>query len=206
MNAPLPDVVGAEVARLLAALPTIRPVRSGDRARIEALMQDLSPLARFRRFHGTMRELPPALLDRLARVAAPGEAALLATTVVRGREIAVGEARYAMSAERHDASEIAIAVVESWQRLGVGTELIGELIRHAVRSGVRALYGDTFADNTPMLALAHKLGFESGRHPVDARLVRVSLKLHRSIDRPVSAAVPRAAGPLAPLLGGTRTT
>jgi acetyltransferase len=196
MSPLLPDVIDAEVARLLAALPFIRPLRTGDRALVEALMRDLSPALRFRRFHGAVTELPAALLDRLARADIPGEAAFLATTMVRGREVAVGEARYAISSERHDAREFAIVVSEPWQRMGVGIRLLRKLIRYAARSGVGTLYGDTFADNIPMLALARRLGLESRRHPTDPRLLRMSVRLD-GLDRTAyGAGTRRAAGSL----------
>ena len=50
----------------------------------------------------------------------------------------------------------------------------------AARGAVRELwllYGDTFADNVPMLELARRLGFEKRRHPTDARLARMSVGL-----------------------------
>lgn len=196
MNARLPDAVGAEVARLLAALPVIRSLRADDRDLVDALVRELSPAARYRRFHATVNELSPALLDRLARVDVPGEVAYLATTTARGRETAVGEARFAVDVDRNDAREFALVVTESWQRLGIGTRLLCELIGQAEKCGVKHLYGDTFADNTPMLALAHRLGFERRRHPTDARLVRLSWIPASSIDRAVDAEQRGTPGPL----------
>jgi acetyltransferase len=93
------------------------------------------------------------------------------------REVAVGEARYAVSDEAADAREFAIVVSEPWQRMGVGIDLLRALMRHAAQSGVGRLYGDTFVDNEPMLALARRLGFEVRRHPADARLRRMSIRL-----------------------------
>jgi acetyltransferase len=168
-----PDVLGAEVERLLAALPVIRPLQAGDRSLVDALVRELTPMSRYRRFHAAVNGLPPAMLDRLARVDAPDEVALLATTRARGTEVAVGEARYAADDRRPAAREFALVVVEPWQRLGVGTRLLSELMRQAAQSGVGLVYGDTFADNAPMLALAHRLGFERRRHPIDSSLVRL---------------------------------
>jgi acetyltransferase len=197
MNARLPESVGAEVERLLAALPVIRPLRAHDRDLVDSLVRELSPTSRYRRFHAPVNELSPALLDRLARVDVPGEVAYLATTTARGRETAVGEARFAVDVDGHDGREFALVVTESWQRLGVGTRLLRELIREAEKTGVRHLYGDTFADNAPMLALAHRLGFERRRHPTDARLVRLSWTPGTSIvDRVVAVERRRTPGPL----------
>jgi len=171
------EVLDAEVARLVDALPVIRPLRSGDGPLVGALLRDLSSKSRLRRFHAAVSEIPTALLEQMTRVDTPGEATLLATTLVRGREVAVGEARYALSDERNDAREFALVVADPWQRLGVGMELMRELMRHALRSGVVTLYGDTFADNVPMLELARRLGFEKRRHPTDARLARMNIML-----------------------------
>lgn len=195
MSSRLPDAVGAEVARLLGALPVIRPLRAGERDLVDILLRELSPTSRHRRFHLAVNELTPALLDRLARVDVAGEVVYLATTTASGRETAIGEARYAPSAERHDAREFALVVAESWQRLGIGTRLLRELMRQADKSGIGHLYGDTFADNTPMLALAHRLGFDRRRHPTDARLVRLNWTPGSPIDRVAAAEPRRSAGP-----------
>ena len=193
MNLHSPDVLGTEVARLLAALPVIRPLQAGDRALVEALVRDLSSTSRLRRFHAGVRELPSMLLDQLTRVGGRGEAAFLATTMAHGREVAVGEGRYALSDERNDAREFALVVSDQWQRLGVGTELLQELMQHAARSGVKLLYGDTFADNVPMLELARRLGFEKHRHPTDSRLARMTVGLDGLKGADLTAGVSRAA-------------
>lgn len=174
MIANLPE---AEGAGLFVGLPIIRTLRSEDRGLVEALVRELSPLSRLRRFHWPLREASPPLLDRLVNRADPSDAALLAVVPTGGGEVAIGEARYAADADANDAREFALVVADPWQRIGLGTHLLRELMRLAARSGVKSLYGDTFADNVPMLELARSLGFEKRRHPSDARLVRVSSNL-----------------------------
>ncbi len=182
MIAQSPEVMPAEVTGLLTPLPFIRTLRSDDRGLVDTLIRGLSPMSRLRRFHWPMREASPTLLDRLVHRAGPGEATLLAVLRTSGGEVAVGEARYASDDDRQDSREFALVVADSWQRLGVGTRLLRELMRQAARSGVRRLYGDTFADNVPMLELTRGLGFERRRHPTDARLVRVSSTLEHWKD------------------------
>ena len=48
----------------------------------------------------------------------------------------IGIARY-VRAERFDVAEIAIEVVDAWQRRGVGRTLARELSRRATRAGIR---------------------------------------------------------------------
>ena len=177
MSAHWPEAVGTQAGGLFVGEPTIRQLRSNDRSLVEALVRELSPLSRLRRFHWPLREASPTLLDRLVNQSEPDDAALLAVLQANGAEVAVGEARYAANDDRSDAREFALVVVDPWQRIGVGRRLLRELMRLAARSGVKRLYGDTFADNVPMLELARSLGFERKRHPTDARLVRVSSTL-----------------------------
>jgi acetyltransferase len=197
MNLLSPDVLDAEVARLVAELPVIRPLHAGDRPLLEALMRGLSPASRYLRFHAAVSEVPAALLERLTRVGVLGESAFLATTGVQGRELAVGEARLAISDEVHDAHEFALVVADPWQRLGVGMALMQRLLRQAALSGVRALFGDTFSNNVRMLELARRLGFEMHRHPTDARLTRMSVRLDGSQQAVPTADTARAADSLA---------
>jgi GNAT superfamily N-acetyltransferase/uncharacterized protein YjiS (DUF1127 family) len=182
MIAHSPEAVGAQAAGLFVGLPTIRQLRSNDRSLVDALVRELSPLSRLRRFHWPLREASPTLLDRLVNQSGPDDAALLAVLPANGGEVAVGEARFAADSDRHDAHEFALVVVDPWQRIGVGRRLMRELMQLAARSGVKRLYGDTFADNVPMLELARSLGFERRRHPTDARLVRVSSTLENWKD------------------------
>ena len=192
MNLRSPDPVGVEVTRLLGALPTVRPLRAGDRALLDAFFRGLAPASRRRRFLGAVSELPATLLDRWSAIGEAGEAAFLATTTARGAEQAIGEARYAASAERRDAAEFALVVDDAWQRMGVGTRLLRRLIEGAARSGFARMFGDTFADNVPMLALAQRLGFDRQRHPVDGRLVRMSRSLDGANAELAAAAEPRS--------------
>ena len=180
MSEHLPELARAEVERLITSLPVIRPLRDGDRGLVADLMRDLSPSARFRRFHATMSEVPPSLLDRLTRVGMSGEAVFLATTTVQGREIAIGEARYAPSDEDEAMREFAIVVSEPWQRMRLGSALLSALVEHATDHGAMALYGDTFVDNVAMLGLARHLGFDCTSHPNDSALIRTSIRLIKS--------------------------
>lgn len=70
----------------------------------------------------------------------------------------VGVARYVRSEDDPEAAEIAVAVVDDWQRRGVGTRLASELARRAGEEGIRRFTGLLLADNELMLNLARELG------------------------------------------------
>jgi acetyltransferase len=183
----------AEHPRRDAASVFLRPVRPGDGALLDGLVRSLSDASRYRRFHAVVNELSEPWRVRLTRVA-PDEAALLAIVRDGEREIAIGEARYAPAADAAaDTREFALVVADDWQGLGVGARLVSALLRRAEGARVRVLYGDVFADNTSMLALAHRLGFSQRRHPSDARLVRVVRTLLQAAE--TTAPVHRAFAP-----------
>ncbi|MEO7954300.1 MAG: hypothetical protein ABIR35_09465, partial [Polaromonas sp.] len=53
------------------------------------------------------------------------------------------------------------------------TELLAGLLRQAPGDGYTTMEGSVLAENTPMLALARRLGFQVNPVPGDATVVRV---------------------------------
>ncbi|HEU0203360.1 MAG TPA: GNAT family N-acetyltransferase [Burkholderiaceae bacterium] len=169
----------------------IRTLRPDDAPLLAAMIESLTPRARYRRFQFAVSELPPAVLARLTRFDPGHELALIATVTEDGREIAVGEARYVAVEDRPDQREFALLVADSMQGLGLGRRLMRELLQRAQRGGVERIYGDVLADNEPMLALGRKLGFSARPHPTDGRLVRLH-KVLRDELRPIAQPAPPA--------------
>jgi GNAT superfamily N-acetyltransferase len=79
--------------------------------------------------------------------------------VVREKErlkiIAVG--RYVLDKKKNDA-EVAFAVHDDWQNKGIGTFLLGYLIRIARERGIRTLSAEVLAENRPMLDVFYQAG------------------------------------------------
>ncbi|MGE5339387.1 MAG: N-acetyltransferase family protein [Gemmatimonadota bacterium] len=175
----MPEAVTGDALLQFAvtAAVTIRPQNTDDGELLADFVRGLSAASRYQRFHAVIGELSAPLLERLTRIEAPQEMALLATTARRGREIVLGEVRYGAADDAPEARDIALAVGDAWQRVGIGARLLGELLRRAGEAGVRRVTGDVFAANAPMLALARRFGFAQRRHPSDARLVRVERSL-----------------------------
>jgi acetyltransferase len=174
MSTRLPDIV---VADAVAAAVTIRPQRPDDAGRLAEFVRALSPASRYQRFHAVINDVSAPVLERLTRITPPREQALLATLADGGREVVLGEARYAAADDGSDARDVALAVDDAWQGTGTGARLLRELMRRARRAGVRRLVGDVLVGNAAMLALARRFGFTPRRHPTDARLVRVERTL-----------------------------
>jgi acetyltransferase len=140
----------------------VRPVLPQDAELQRAFVRSLSPLARYRRFHGPLAELPEALLRELCEVDYGSHLALIGVHIdALGNEVQVAEARWV----RHEApgdpsiAEFAIAVADRWQRAGLGSQLLRLLIRSAAAAGLRQLRGNVLTSNPPMYGLLLRSGW-----------------------------------------------
>jgi len=162
---------------------TIRPITAADLALEQEFVCGLSARTGYQRLMSA-RRLSLEELKRFTDVDGESELALVATTPVQGRERQIGVARYVKESASGDA-EMAIVLSDDWQGRGLGTRLLLSLIGVASRHGVRRLVGMTLSDNSGMLALARKLGFELATDPRSATITNLALDL---------AAWPPAAG------------
>jgi acetyltransferase len=155
---------------------TIRPVLPQDDAVTKAFFQSLSTRSRHNRFMRAFQDLPEALLTQFTHVDYKAHLALISEIFIDGREIAVGEARYVVSADGKSA-EFAVSIADAWQGRGLGTLLISRLIDTARRAGVGKITAETLASNTTMLHIAHKTGFSYEVDGEIAGLVHLGLSL-----------------------------
>jgi len=129
-----------------------RPVQPDDDERFYRLWPRLSRETVYRRFHAPLRS-PPADAHRLVEVDHDLREALVA---VVGGEV-VGVARYDRSPADPATADVAVVVEDAWQGVGVGRQLLTELIELAGRRGVRTLHADVQADNDRMVGLIRRL-------------------------------------------------
>lgn len=158
----------------------LRPVLPQDSDLHQRFVRELSPTSRYRRFHSALSELSGSTLAYLTQVDYASHLALLAETFdERGGEIQVAEARYVRRLDEDEAhiADFAVAVADRWQGLGLGRHLLNALVASARNGGLRRLEGSVLADNEPMCALMHGLGWRLRRDPDDARLLVASLDL-----------------------------
>jgi GNAT superfamily N-acetyltransferase len=128
---------------------TVRPLRNGETAVVQAVFDRLGPRSRWLRFHGAKNVLFPSELEQLARV--DGTHHVLVAYV--GGEPA-GIARLVRNG---DTAEVAFAVIDDLQGNGIGTVLVDRLGADARAAGIRSFHADVQPDNKPSLALAARL-------------------------------------------------
>jgi GNAT superfamily N-acetyltransferase len=173
-------------ARLPDGTPVrLRPVGPGDREALRhGVAHDLSPESRYRRFLSPLRELTEEQLDELVGADGIDHCALGALAGVRA--CPAGVARYIRSRGRPDHAEVALTVVDAWQRRGLGTLLLAALGTLALDNGVRVFHADLLADNLAVLALLRRCGDAASMHSLDG-VVEARLELE-----PLAALLDRA--------------
>ena len=138
---------------------TLRVIEERDADKLQEAIRALSMESSYYRFFSPLRQLPPKLLERATR-ADPGRALQLIVVFGEGeQEKIIGGARYD-AVEGTGDCEFAVAIVDGWHKLGLARRLLETLIQNAGACGFQRMQGYVLASNTPMLALAKKLGFE----------------------------------------------
>jgi acetyltransferase len=144
----------------------IRPIRPEDAEITQTFVRGLSEEAKYFRFMDAVRELSPAMLARLTQIDYDREMALLMVTVIEGKEVEMGVARYAVDATL-STGEFALVVDDRWQHQGIGHKLMNVLMDVARTKGVKVLEGEVLKANSKMLHLVEGLGFRIEPHPED---------------------------------------
>ncbi|WP_139557617.1 bifunctional acetate--CoA ligase family protein/GNAT family N-acetyltransferase [Methylotetracoccus oryzae] len=152
---------------------TIRPIRPEDAAIERAFVRKLSPEARYLRFNQALRELSQELLVRFTQLDYHRELALIATTTVAGEETEIAVARFFPNPDARSA-EFAVVIADDWQRHGLGTRLMNQLIAAGREKGFETLEGEVLARNTAMLRFTEKLGFRACEKEDDPDVLRVT--------------------------------
>ncbi|MFF7489659.1 GNAT family N-acetyltransferase [Streptomyces luteogriseus] len=119
------------------------------------------------RYHG-----PVGDADRyLNHLLSPRYGRTLAVQTASGRIVGLGHLLW-----DGDETEVALLVEDTWQRRGVGAELLSRLVAMAVEAGCSSVYAVTQASNTGMVAAMRGLGLpldyqvEEGTLVITARL------------------------------------
>lgn len=134
----------------------VRALRPDDGPGLAEAFEQLSETSRYRRFFTAKPRLSEQTLAFLTAVDHHDHEALVA--MVPGSGQLVGVARFIRITRQPDQAEVAVTVIDSWQRRGLGTALLRELAQRATEAGIRYFTADILAENQPMLTLAHQLG------------------------------------------------
>ena len=136
----------------------VRRVEPDDKQRLAEGLARLSTRSRYLRFHTGVKQLSDRQLRYLTEVDQQNHVAWAAIDLDAPDQPGVGVARFVRVADRPDAAEAAVTVLDEYQGRGLGTILLGILSVAAVRRGIRAFRSYVLGENQAMLDLFEALG------------------------------------------------
>ncbi len=137
----------------------LRPIVAEDEALLHEAVAAMSERTVYFRFFSPIKRMSDALAHRLAVVDYNDRFAIVATSHrPTGKERIVGVARYDR-ARGTDVAEVAVAVIDEYQRRGLGSVLLAELARVARAHGIKTFSLIVLPENREMLGLLRKIGW-----------------------------------------------
>jgi RimJ/RimL family protein N-acetyltransferase len=137
----------------------VRPIRPEDEQLLYEAFERMSERSIYFRFFSPMKRLPHDLAQRLATVDYQDRFALVATShLPDGHEHIVGVARYDRL-QGTNMAEVAVAVIDEYQRRGIGAGLLSLLAQVAREHGLESFCLIVLPENQSMLRLLRRLGW-----------------------------------------------
>jgi ribosomal protein S18 acetylase RimI-like enzyme len=140
----------------------VRPIVPEDEPLLHEAVAAMSERTVYFRFFSPIKRMSDALAHRLAVVDYRDRFAIVATTHrphgPSQKERIVGVARYDRARDT-DLAEVAVAVIDEFQRRGLGSVLLAELARVARGQGIRSFQLIVLPENNQMLGLLRKMGW-----------------------------------------------
>jgi ribosomal protein S18 acetylase RimI-like enzyme len=137
----------------------VRQIVPEDEPLLHEAVAAMSERSVYFRFFSPLKRMPDALAHRLAVVDYNDRFALVATTHKPGaKERIVGVARYDR-VPNIDVAETAVAVIDEFQRRGLGSALMAILGKVARDHGIKTFTLIVLPENQQMLGLLRKMGW-----------------------------------------------
>jgi GNAT superfamily N-acetyltransferase len=159
----------------------LRPGRPSDADAVAAMHDRCSPASLFARYHTGTRSVPRRLLNRL--LAPPRGQTIVG---VQGHQVvALGQL---INTSSPSIGEVSLLVEDDWHGQGVGTALLGYLVRMARAAGYAELVGWCLPGERGLIRTATKAGVPMSTSYED-KLMRVALDIRDNADLQVVSAI-----------------
>jgi RimJ/RimL family protein N-acetyltransferase len=141
----------------------LRPVKISDEPLLKDFFYSLSNQSLYRRFLSARMDMPHDRLQEFCIIDYSREMVIVATIGNEETEKIVAIGQYGIDASNYLA-EIAFVVRDNHHNKGIGTELLTYLTQLARRAGLHGFTAEVLAENTAMLHLFEKMGFDITSH------------------------------------------
>ena len=137
----------------------IRALRTADLAGLRETAKRMSPETIYRRFFAPKRSFTEKEIDFYLNVDFTTHVALVAVLEEAGRPQIVGGGRYIGTAPGR--AEVAFAVDDPHQGLGIATRIMRHLVGIARANGIAQLTAEVLSENAPMLKVFERSGLKA---------------------------------------------
>jgi len=137
----------------------IRPTKISDEPLLKDFFYSLSGNSLYRRFISVRRDIPHERLQDFVVVDLSKELVLVAVIKEAEKEKVIALAQYGIDENTHTA-EAGMVVRDQYHSQGVATELFAYLVLQANKRGLLGLTAEVLAENSSMLHILKKQGFE----------------------------------------------
>jgi RimJ/RimL family protein N-acetyltransferase len=134
----------------------VRALQPSDRAEMLAAVGRFSSETLYRRFFAPKRSFSEREIEFFLNVDFTNHVALVAVLTEGGQQVIVGGARYVVS--HPGCAEVAFAIDDPHQRLGIATHMINHLIKIARAAGLEMFVAEVLPENLPMLKVFERCG------------------------------------------------
>ena len=169
------DAAGYSATEILRDGRTVelRAQRPQDREGMQAAVARSSSASLHRRFFAVRREFSEKETDYFLDIDFVNHVALVAVTNDAGHPTIVGGGRYVVV--QPGQAEVAFAIVDAYQGLGIGSALMRHLAILGREAGLRELIAEVLSENVPMLNVFERSGLAMNTRR-DGAVVHVTLR------------------------------
>ena len=150
----------------------LRPIKPEDELLWQDMFNSFSQETVRYRFFRIIKETPHEVRTRYCNIDYDREIAIIAEIQENGARRMIGVARMIAEPGRTETAEFAVAIIDQWQRLGLGSVFLDYLIEIAKDRKYEKIFGPVLKDNIPMIKLCREKNFtfsegDPGEYHVD---------------------------------------
>lgn len=152
----------------------LRPIRRTDGHLLIDLSRKMSSQSLYLRFLWRLGAIPEDMLHRFTHINYRNDFAMAAVIEEDGKEAIIAVGRYLYDSNT-DQTDLAVAVRDDWQRLGLGKSLLGITVAIAKEHGISHFRSMMDPGNKVMMRILLELGYQVKYDPRGGTLeVRIS--------------------------------
>ena len=137
----------------------IRPILHTDELLLVDLFNKISPQSRYMRFLRHLHALPKEMLHHFTHINYHSDFALVAVITESGKDAIIAVGRYAYDSHEN-ITDLAVAVRDDWQHLGLGKSLLVKTISIGKEHGISRFVSMMDPQNNIIMQTLREIGYK----------------------------------------------